>query len=320
MISRSDVINGVARFAGDDANSGGAGLESRAVEEALSDQASALRLAQLLGADGIIVVTLTRYNEDTRTFEAGDLGVESTKVTTYDLGAAYQMLSGDNGASVFGGSVDAQRKLKETSDFTQRTNPIDGLLDAASVKLSSEIAMNSSSMDSVVSPTASSRSSVKLELIASGLEVPDIVVNGQGETVVGSTRLPLSPVGARIYVDGVLTGAAPSTLSLSKGVHRLRIDHPLFSPLEEIVNVRGGDDVQTFTFAMVLSAEGRQEWERNVEVLESLKNGEVLREATLIRVRAFAEFLRNSRVDIDTSEVRNLNLGGRTFWGQVLGE
>ena len=221
---------------------------------------------------------------------------------------------------MFGGTVDAQRKLKETSDLTQRTNPIDGLLDEASIKLCSEIAMNSSAMDSVVSSTASTRSAVKLELIASGLEVPDIIVNGDGETMVGSTRLPLSPVGARIYVDGVLTGAAPSTLSLSKGVHRLRIDHPLFSPLEEIVNVRGGDDVQTFTFAMVLSPEGRQEWERNVEVLESLKNGEVLREATLIRVRAFAEFLRNSRVDIDTSEVRNLNLGGRTFWGQVLGE
>ena len=320
VISRSDVVNGVARFAGDDANSGGAGLESRAVEEALSNQASALRLAQLLGADGIIVVTLTRYNEDTRTFEASELGVESTKVSTYDLGAAYQMLSGDNGASVFGGAVDAQRKLKETADLTQRTNPIDGLLDAASVKLCSEITMNSASMDSVVSSSASSRSAVKLELIASGLEVPDIIVNGDGETMVGSTRLPLSPVGARIYVDGVLAGAAPSTLSLSRGVHRLRIDHPLFSSLEEIVNVRGGDDVQTFTFAMVLSPEGRQEWERNVEVLESLKNGEVLREATLIRVRAFAEFLRNSRVDIDTSEVRNLNLGGRTFWGQVLGE
>ena len=71
---------------------------------------------------------------------------------------------------------------------------------------------------------------------------------------------------------------------------------------------------------MVLSPEGRLEWERNVEILESLKTGEVLREETLIRVRAFAEFLRNSRVDIDTSEVRNLNLGGRTFWGQVLGE
>ena len=320
VISRSDVVNGVARFAGDDANSGGAGLESRAVEEALSNQASALRLAQLLGADGIIVVTLTRYNEDTRTFEASELGVESTKVSTYDLGAAYQMLSGDNGASVFGGAVDAQRKLKETADLTQRTNPIDGLLDAASVKLCSEITMNSASMDSVVSSSASSRSAVKLELIASGLEVPDIIVNGDGETMVGSTRLPLSPVGARIYVDGVLAGAAPSTLSLSRGVHRLRIDHPLFSSLEEIVNVRGGDDVQTFTFAMVLSPEGRQEWERNVEVLESLKNGEVLREATLIRVRAFAEFLRNSRVDIDTSEVRNLNLGGRTFWGHVLGE
>jgi hypothetical protein len=320
VISRSDVVNGVARFAGDDANSGGAGVESRAVEEALSNQASALRLAQLLGADGIIVVTLTRYNQDTSTFEAGDLGVESTKVTTYDLGAAYQMLSGDNGASVFGGTVDAQRKLKETAGLTQRTNPIDGLLEVASVKLSSEIQMNSSSMDSVVASTASSRSAVKLELIASGLEVPDIVVNGDGETMVGSTRLPLSPVGARVYVDGVLTGAAPDTLSLSKGVHRLRIDHPLFSPLEEIVNVRGDGDVQTFTFAMVLSPEGRQQWERNVEVLESLKNGEVLREATLIQIRAFAEFLRNSRVDIDTSEVRNLNLGGRTFWGQVLGE
>ncbi|HAW96359.1 MAG TPA: hypothetical protein DCX60_08795 [Phycisphaerales bacterium] len=320
VISRSDVVNGVARFSGDDANSGGGGSESRAVEEALSNQSSALRLAQLLGADGIIVVTMTSYNDNRRTFESDELGVASTTVSTYTLRTAYQILSGDNGASVFGGNADAQVSLKETADLVERTDPIDGLLADASQKLCRQISSNAASMGSVVASSPAARSSVKVELFASGLEVPDIVVTEDGEKVVGSTRLPIAPVGARIYIDGVLTGAAPSTFSLSKGVHRLRIDHPLFSPLEEIVNVRGEDGTQTFTFAMALSPEGRQEWERNVEVLESLRTGEVLRDATLIRVRAFAEFLRNSRIDIDTSEVRNLNLGGRSFWGQVLGE
>jgi len=320
VISRSDVINGVARFSGDDANSGGAGMESRAVERALSNQSSALRLAQLLGADGIIVVTMVRYNEKRRTFKSDELGIDSTTVSTYTLGTTYQILSGDNGASVFGGAADAEVRLKESADLTERTDPTDELLAESSRKLCAEIIRNATAMGSVVAAESSGRSGVKLELIASGLEIPDIVVTDDGEKMVGTTRLPLSPVGARIYVDGVLTGAAPSTLSLSKGVHRLRIEHPLFNSLEEIVNVRGGDDVQDFTFAMVLSPEGRQQWERNVEVLESLRDGEVLREATLIRVRAFAEFLRNSQVDINTSEVRNLNLGGRTFWGQVLGE
>jgi hypothetical protein len=320
VVSRSDVINGIARFSDDGANSGEAGIESRAVEQALSNQASALRLAQLLGADGIIIVTATQYNEESSTFNGGDLGIGSTTVRTYTFGSSYQILSGDTGASVSGGSVTSQRKLKDSEDLSERTDPINGLLSDASGKLCAAITSNAGAMTSIASSASSVRSPVKIELFASGLEVPNIVVTDNGENMVGTTRLPLSPVGARVYVDGVLTGSAPDTLSLSQGVHRLRIDHPLFAPLEEIVNVRGGDDAQSFTFAMILSPQGRSEWERNVEVLESLKTGEVLREATLIQVRAFAEFLRNSRVDIDTSEVRNLNLGGRTFWGQVLGE
>ena len=316
VISRSDVVNDGC-FAGMQTAEE---PESRAVEEALSNQSSALRLAQLLGADGIIVVTMVSYNDNRRTFESDELGVDSTTVSTYTLRTTYQILSGDNGASVFGGTADAQVNLKETSDLTERTDPIDALLADASRKLCGQISSNAGAMNSVVASSAAKRSSVKVELFASGLEVPNIVVSEDGEKMVGTTRLPLAPVGARIYIDGVLTGAAPATFTLSKGVHRLRIDHPLFSPLEEIVNVRGETGTQTFTFAMALTPEGRREWEQNVEVLESLKTGEVLREATLIRVRAFAEFLRNSRVDIDTSEVRNLNLGGRTFWGQVLGE
>ena len=51
-----------------------------------------------------------------------------------------------------------------------------------------------------------------------------------------------------------------------------------------------------------------------------LKDGEVLRESQLTAIRAFAEFLRNSNVRIDTSQVRNLNVGGRSIWAQLLGE
>jgi hypothetical protein len=51
-----------------------------------------------------------------------------------------------------------------------------------------------------------------------------------------------------------------------------------------------------------------------------MKNGEVLRQAQITMVKAFAEFLSNSRINLDTSEVRNLNLGGQSYWWQLLGE
>ena len=49
-----------------------------------------------------------------------------------------------------------------------------------------------------------------------------------------------------------------------------------------------------------------------------LKNGAVMRDAELIKVRAVADFLRQSNIRLDTTNVQNLNLGGQSIWWQLL--
>ena len=317
-VSRADVVNGVARFAGDSANTGDPDSQSRAVEEALSDQASATRLAELLGADGIVVASITNYTIENRQFNDPQLGVRSN-IRTYRMGVSLRVVDGITGRSLYGGTADATKAIRRTSELTEELDPIDDLLQEASRNICSKVAAAASKLAPPASPE-SGQSEVAIALVASGLEVPNIVADGDDQFTVGSARLPLSLVGARIYLDGVLAGSAPGTLAMRPGVHRLKIEHPLFTPLEQVVNIRSGSDVQTLTFSMKLSDEGRRDWEKNIAILEELKDGEVLRESQLISVRAFADFMRNSSINLDTSQVRNLNLGGPSIWAQLLGE
>ena len=160
---------------------------------------------------------------------------------------------------------------------------------------------------------------VQVDLVASGLQIPDIRMQSDGQLVVGDVMLPLQPSGATFLVDGVLSSLSSSgELKVSPGIHRLRIEHPMFEPIEQVVNVIGNG--QQFTFAMTLSDAGRAAWAKNIAIIESMKNGEVLRQNQVEMVKAFAQFLSNSRINLDTSEVRNLNLGEGSYWWQILGE
>jgi hypothetical protein len=82
-----------------------------------------------------------------------------------------------------------------------------------------------------------------------------------------------------------------------------------------MINVKPG---LAISIPMQLSPEGRANWERNARFFSELQNGAVLREAELIRVNAMAEFLKQSSVRIDTSNVQNLNVGGQSLWWQLL--
>ena len=318
MISRGDVMNGVARFAGESDNTGGANPESIDVERALSDQASALRLAELLNADGFVVASISKYTTSTRNFNDPELDVRSS-IREFDLGVAMRVVNGRTGATAYGDMVDARSALRSNDNLQQTEDPLGDLLQQAARKI---CAQSSSAMRAMRGPTGgqAGETSVAIQLTASGLVVPNITEDDNGNFVVGSSTLPLSLEGARVYVDGVLAGTAPGQFSMRPGTHRLRIEHGLFTPIEQIVNVREGSAVQNLDFAMVLSDKGRADWAKNIAIVEALKNGEVLRESQLELVRAFAEFLRQSSVTIDTSQVRNLNIGGRSIWAQILGE
>ena len=316
VLSRSDIINGVARFAGRSGNTGGGDPDSAVVERALSDQASAKNLAAILGADGFIVATINKYTKGTRTFKDPSLGVES-RINEFNLGLALRVVDGRSGGSLLGDLVTASTSLRQTAELDQQLDPMGDLLLQAARSVCSRSLPKLSTLR-MPEREDQGTSSITVNLVASGLEIPDISEQADGQLVVGSVMLPLQPSGANVLVDGILAGTLPGTLSVSPGIHRLRIEHPMFEPIEQVMNVTGNG--QEFTFAMTLSDSGRAAWAKNIAIIEAMKDGEVLRQAQITMVKAFAEFLSNSRINLDTSEVRNLNLGGESYWWQLLGE
>ena len=82
-----------------------------------------------------------------------------------------------------------------------------------------------------------------------------------------------------------------------------------------MINAREGLVVSV---PMQLSPQGRANWQRDAAFFNDLKNQAVLRDAELIKVRAVAEFLKQSNIRLDTGNVRNLNLGGESLWWQLL--
>jgi hypothetical protein len=110
-------------------------------------------------------------------------------------------------------------------------------------------------------------------------------------------------------------GAAPGAFPLRPGLHRARFERPGLEPVEMMVNAREGLEISV---PLQFTPEGRANWQRDAVFFNDLKNGAVMRDAELIKVRAVADFLRQSNIRLDTTNVQNLNLGGQSIWWQLL--
>jgi hypothetical protein len=157
---------------------------------------------------------------------------------------------------------------------------------------------------------------VAFDALLSDLSVPDVRKDEKGEYVVGANQYPLRPMSVQVIVDGITVGQTPGAYELRPGMHRVRFERPALEPVERVIDAREGLVV---TAPMQFTPEGRANWQRDAAFFNDLKNGAVARDVDLIRIRAIADFLRQSDIRLDTTNVQNLNLGGESIWWQLLG-
>jgi hypothetical protein len=115
-----------------------------------------------------------------------------------------------------------------------------------------------------------------------------------------------------VSIDGMLVGSTPGPIPMAEGTHRLVIEHPLCETVDRYVQV--SDLMGSLRIPMTLSASGEARWMQQSKFFESLKDGAVLRATELEKAAAVAEFLRNSSISIDTSNVQNLGIGQPSLW------
>lgn len=310
VISRAEVLNAVSNFAAEGANSGtGSPLE---VEELLSDQTSALALARNLGADGLVVATITSYIVDKREIRDSRGNYDNI---FYTLDIAWNVLDGGTGGSVASGIAKAKDGIKQYENQT-RSFDIDTLLRKDAEEIGAEIRIAMANPETRIPSVEATLIPVRINIALSDLSIPELIKQENGEYLVGANRYQLEPMACNVFVDGMLQGTAPGIVPMSPGPHQITIRRPMLEPSQQFMVVR--PDMPIFTIPVALSAEGRRQWKEQALFFESLKSNAVMREAELEKAKGLAEFLRNSNLTIDTSALKKIETGSSSFWEIIL--
>ena len=314
VIRREDVVNAVNRLAPSGPNAGTGTPESELADRLLSSQTSAVNLAANMNAAYLLTAAITTFDKATRAFNDPALKVD-TVVTEWTLDVTYSILDGTTGGSLVSGSALSRVAVRQTPELAVEIDALNRCLRESAGKIGvalNEVAARGGIRDAATTPADTK---VQITAVLADLSVPEAVKGPDGQYTVTANQYRLEPMNVSVMVDGMVIGQTPGTYEIRPGLHRIRLERPGLEPVERMVNVKPG---LAISIPMQLSPEGRANWERNARFFSELQNGAVLREAELIRVNAMAEFLKQSSIRIDTSNVQNLNVGGQSLWWQLL--
>src|ERR1035437_1143292 len=133
VISRDDVTRSLKNYANGKEPNG----ELTALDRSLEDNSSALRLAQNLGADYILVPSIVSLGTEKKTY-AGN-GINTVNIT-HRLRVTYKIVEAGEGGAVRGGAVTAEKTFRQTEGLaTESSDVINELLDDAAQQLADTI-------------------------------------------------------------------------------------------------------------------------------------------------------------------------------------
>lgn len=210
------------------------------VEDAVSD-ASALRIAQMTGADYLIFVTINSYGKESKKFkgESTIYGTD-TEVADYILRLALKVTEGTRGGTVYGDVVTVTERLARLPSLEiQSSDIINKLLDAGSVKLAENI---TAKIEDIRMAKISKLPAVKF-------------------TVKSNVR------GATVELDGAAIGSTPGKFKASPGLHQMRVSKERYATWEKTVNIYAG---QVLNVSLELSKEGLGRAEEQKEMDDML--------------------------------------------------
>ena len=274
--------------------------ETTRLDQALSDNTSALRLAQNLGADFILIPAITTYGTKKSTFN-GD-GVSTINVT-HTLRVSYKIAEAGTGGEIKGGMVTAVRTIRQSSSLqVDDTDVINELLDDAADQLADTLAQNANSLPATVAKDK--MVSFKIACSMTDPRQQPILVSALGisaddHVIVTNQPIAVQPLDVTVELDGVAIGSAPGAFQAYPGLHKLRLSREGFDAWERTVNIYDG---QTLRVALQMSAAGYARWADATAFLATLDNQHKLTDAEAEKIRGLAKFYSESHYRVDTKE------------------
>lgn len=293
VISREDAINAVAAFADEGANAGDASLPGATVDKVMSNNTSALRLAQNLGAQYVLTCTLTAFAQDSANVNAFGM---NQAVTSYQLTATTKMLDRLTGATVAGDVVHGNLKVPNAND--SKAQVVDRLLDDVGEKLAASLTERRDAGRIAGVKMLPADESFSVRVVAADMQVPNVTRDDTGQYTVGEGAAFLSPLDVTVAIDGVVVGSSGQNLPALPGMHKIRLSRDGFKDWEQTVSVRAG---QTLSVAMQLDGEGLARVKEMTRFLDGLSSGHKLSDAQIRAWEGLGTMLGQSGYRIDST-------------------
>lgn len=184
------------------------------IEDALKD-ASALRLAQMVGADYMIVATINSFGHKTSRFKGkGSIYGVDNMATVYTLRIALKVMEAAQGGTVYGDVVKVSESIPGLDNLEiESSDVVNNLLDAGSVEIARNIGEK---VEEIRAVKVKHLPAVEFIVSINGIE------------------------GATVELDGAAigtVGAVPARFTAAPGVHMMRITRPWFTPWEKPISI-----------------------------------------------------------------------------------
>lgn len=277
------------------------GAQKAKLDQEMSQSTSAIRLAQALGADYLMQVTLTGFEDNKRKVDA--YGVQNT---TEERAArvTYKILDGNTGASLASDTVRVAQAFQQTAESSHdRSNVLNPLLEEAAGKIAT--VLQRAIARGQITPPAASAAAVTVEFTTeiADLYVPDVRLGAENTLQISESKFKVSALSATIEVDGLAVGTAPGKLTVKPGLHKVRIVRDGYEPWERNVNFTAGQKLAV-TLKMTDAAYAR--WKDATAFMNNLKNGAKLTDAEVKKLEGEAKMLEQSGFKVNTKDAPSI--------------
>jgi len=274
--------------------------ETTRLDQALSDNSSALRLAQNLGADFILIPSITTYGTERKTY-SGD-GIATINII-HTLRVSYKIAEAGAGGEIKGGTVTTTKTLRQSGNLqVDDTDVVNELLADAAGQLADTIVQGANSLPVAVAKDKMVGFNIACSMTdprQQPILVPALGITADNHVVVTNPPVAVQPMDVTVELDGIALGSAPGAFQAYPGLHKLRLSREGFDTWERTINVYDG---QTLRVALQMSAAGYARWADTTSFLASLDNQRKLTYAEAEKIRGIAEFFKNSHYRVDTKE------------------
>ena len=265
------------------------------IDQLLANNSSVLRLAQMLGANYILMASIETYGTDKRTFEAD--GVKTVNVI-HNLRVTYKILDGGQGGTLAGDTFKVSRTIRFTENLrTENSDLINDLLDEASVEIATSAGKKQ--IKPVIASSRLAEFSVACgmqDLVHLPVGVPDVRLTENNTVVIGKERIPVLALNVMVELDGAGIGSTPATFKVPPGLHKLRLRRDGFNDFEGTISVYQG---QRFNVGLQMTDAGYQRWKDNTAFLNSIEIGKKLTDAEAEKIKGEARRLQQSGYKVD---------------------